>query len=380
MCSNEKRILMLLTNPFRPDPRVYEEAKTLSKNGFKIFIACWDRDGKYKKSEMIDNIKVVRFRIPSSYGIMKDFILGIFKYYLEILRWARNKNFNYIHAHDFDTLPLAILLKKLHHWKVVYDVHDYYSSMISDTVPSKIGLIIKFMEKLLVRYTDARIAATKALGDEVFDTLNFVTIMNSKNLEEYNISLKEIQALRRKYNLQNKFVIVYIGILKIWEPIPQIIDAVKEIPDVYMLLGGDGPHRDIILEKIKGVNNIKYIGWVEKKDIPKYTLLSDVIVLPSDRRKDYTRVAVGNKIMEGLAAGKPIIAGLGTEGGRIVEECKCGILCDFNDIPCISESITYLKSNKNVYEEFSRNGKRCAIEKYNWDVMARRLVNIYNHM
>ncbi len=371
---------MLLTNPFRPDPRVYDEAISLSRHNFKIVIAAWDRNGKYKKSEIINGIRILRFRIPSSYSKMKDFIFGIFKYYIKVLRWAKNKKFDYVHAHDFDTLPLAILLKKLHQWKVVYDAHDYYSSMIAESVPHRVASTVKFIEQFLVKHTDARIAATEALGDEIFTSLPFVTVMNAKNIGDYNIPAEEIQKLRDKYNLQNKFVVVYIGILKIWEPIPQIIDAVRENPDVYMLLGGDGPHRDIILKEIKGVHNIKYIGWVEKKDIPKYTVLSDVIILPSDRRKDYTRVAVGNKIMEGLAAGKPIIAGLGTEGGRIVEECRCGILCDFNDVQCISQSINYLRNNKNVYNEFARNAKRCALEKYNWNIMAKRLIEIYEHM
>jgi len=37
---------MLLAKAYRPDPRVYKEAMTLSKNGFDVSILCWDREGK----------------------------------------------------------------------------------------------------------------------------------------------------------------------------------------------------------------------------------------------------------------------------------------------------------------------------------------------
>lgn len=54
---------MLLTNGFDPDPRVYKEAKSLTKLGHKITILCWDRDGTYvdKPEENLNGIKIVRF-------------------------------------------------------------------------------------------------------------------------------------------------------------------------------------------------------------------------------------------------------------------------------------------------------------------------------
>ncbi|WP_406547903.1 hypothetical protein ACI7YV_17510 [Clostridium ljungdahlii] len=61
-------IAMILTNGFDPDPRVYKEAKSLTKLGHKITILCWDREGTYidKPEENLDGIKIVRFlEMPS---------------------------------------------------------------------------------------------------------------------------------------------------------------------------------------------------------------------------------------------------------------------------------------------------------------------------
>ena len=368
---------MLLTNPFKPDPRVYDEAKALVDAGYKVTILCWDRGENYPSREMKEDIEIIRIKIPSSYGKPIDFLRGILTYYFLSIKYLKNKNFDIVHAHDFDTLPLAYFLKKLHEWKVIYDAHDHYTSMIKDVLPSKVASLLRFVEEHLMRRVDGRIAATRALGHVLFGNLDFVTVMNAKKLEDYDVSKDVIKRLRDKYNLHGKFVIVYIGILKIWEPIPQIIEAVKGNKDIYLIIGGDGPHRNLILKKVGDADNILYIGWVKKEDIPKYTALSDIIILPSDNRKEYTRVAVGNKIMEGLAAGKPIIAGKGTEGGRIVEECQCGLVCEFTDIDCISRGIRYLKENKNLYEKFAKNARFCAEKKYNWGIMKERLLQLY---
>jgi len=373
-------VLMLLTNPFKPDPRVHMEAKSLVSAGHKVTILCWDRGENYPREEVVDGIKIIRLRAKAAYGMPKDYALGYLKYNLRVLEFTKGASFDAVHANDFDTLPLAFLLKKLHGWKVVYDAHDHYSSMISDVMPARVAKFVRWIEKILAKRVDARIAATEALGRVLFSTMPFSTIMNAKELGDYKIDKDKIESLRSEFGLEGKFVIVYIGILKIWEPIPQLIEAVKTNPNVYLLLGGDGPHKDIILGKISDAQNIKYIGWVKKEDIPKYTVLSDIIVLPSDNKKEYTRIAVGNKILEGMAAGKPIIAGKGTEGGRIVKDCKSGMVCEFSDVECISKSIEKLRTDKELYEFFAKNSKRCAESKYNWAEMERRLVSLYSSL
>ena len=370
---------MLLTNPFRPDPRVYEEAKVLADAGHKVTILCWDRGEGYPAKEIVDGIKVIRIKIPSTYGIPSDFVKGIVSFYSKSLLHLRHKEFFVIHAHDFDTLPLAIMLKKLHGWKVVYDAHDHYSSMIADVLPHSISNLVSRIEKYLIKFTDGRIAASEAIANEI-NTKPFVIVLNAKNLEDYDISSDTIRKFRDRLNPEGKFLIVYIGILKLWTPLPYIIKAIKKLPDVKLIVGGKGPHEREIIEILKDAKNIEYVGWVNRKNIPLYTLSSDLVILPSNSAKIYTKVSVPNKIMEALAAGKPIIAGTNTEGGRIVKECDAGMLCDYGDIKCLVKSIKFLMSNQDLYVKYSRNARLCAEKKYNWDVMKKRLIKLYSSL
>ncbi len=373
---------MLLTNPFRPDPRVYEEAKTLLKGGYSVTILAWDRESSYPITEDFDGIKVMRIKIKADYGEPKSFLSGLIKFYYSALKIAKNMKFDIIHANDFDTLPLSFLIRRRNKKiKIVYDAHDYYSSMISDVIPSYLARGVGKLERSLAGKVDGRIATTKALGEIVFKGMEFETIMNCKRREDYDsISESAVKKIRGEIDPKNRFIIVYIGILKLWAPIIHVIEAVKKVPDAFLAVGGKGPHEREIIRRIKENENMKYLGWVKKEDIPLYTKASDLIILTPDRKREYARVGVATKILEAMAAGKPIISSFGTESGRVVKECNCGFLCKFGDVECISSKIRELMNNRDIYITFSRNSRKCFEEKYNWDIMGLRLLHLYNSL
>ena len=64
------KIIMILTNGFAPDLRVYKEAKYLAQKGNEVQILCWDRENQYinKPVEQLGKIKIVRFFVQSKYG------------------------------------------------------------------------------------------------------------------------------------------------------------------------------------------------------------------------------------------------------------------------------------------------------------------------
>ena len=368
---------MLLSNPFKPDPRVLKEAESLVKGGYDVTILAWDREMKYPKIEIYNRIKIVRIQVFGTYGKINGFFRGLSSYYLKSLLWLRKKKFDIVHANDFDTLPLAVILKKLYGWKVIYDAHDLYSGMIGEVVSPPIPNILFLFERYLIKYADGRITATDPLGKYLFSGYEYSVVMNSPKIDEYRISNIKIKEFRDKINPKGLFTIVYIGILDINRPLPLIIKAIENIPNVLLIIGGKGPNESEILSMINGKRNIKYVGWVNKEDIPLYTSASDLIILTPNPNKIYTKVAVANKLMEALAAGKPVISSIGTAAGSIVKECKAGLLCPYGDIECLRDKIEYLMQHPEEREKFGKNARRCAEKKYNWGLMEKRLLKLY---
>ena len=55
-------VVMLLSNAFRPDPRVEREADGLVQAGFRVTLICWDRAAELSSSELHDGIEVIRIQ------------------------------------------------------------------------------------------------------------------------------------------------------------------------------------------------------------------------------------------------------------------------------------------------------------------------------
>ena len=100
------KIVMILTNGFEPDLRVYKEAKYLSNKGYDIEILCWDREGKYitKPIEQLGKIKIVRFFEKSTYGSGLKQIFKLLKFKNACKKYLKKQkiNYTYMHCHDLD--------------------------------------------------------------------------------------------------------------------------------------------------------------------------------------------------------------------------------------------------------------------------------------
>jgi glycosyltransferase involved in cell wall biosynthesis len=91
-------------------------------------------------------------------------------------------------------------------------------------------------------------------------------------------------------------------------------DVVKKVPDVYLVLGGDGPLKNdlILLTKELGIeNHVKFAGFIPEAELPDYYRMADIFVLPTLELEGFGLIT-----LEALASGIPV---LGTPVGGTVE-------------------------------------------------------------
>lgn len=377
-----KHIIMLLTNAFDPDPRVHQEAKSLVEHGYKVTIICWDRDYKKPPFEQIDGINVERIYVRSTHGrgIAQIFFLPLFwlKAFFRIIR----RRFDVIHAHDFDTLPLGFLIAKLRRKKIVYDAHESFSDMLYSALPIWATNIIRSAETFLIKRVDLLITVGSILEEEFKKrgAKRTCIVGNWKKLEDFNIAPEIIAKKKEDLGISaNKLVISYIAWFSREQKLRELLGAVSMCPDVHLIIGGDGPEKDIVVEAAGKNSNITFLGYVKSKEIPLYTAMADAIVYCFDERNPNARFSAPNKLFEALAAGKTIITGDFGEIGHIVKEEKCGIVLE-----------KFTKDNlKEIFDSFSRNGslnycRRNALEaektKYNWKEAEQNLLAKYSNI
>jgi len=62
-------IVMLLSNAFRPDPRVAREAQALLDTGYRVTLICWDRQAELPEHETQNGLDIIRVHnVQSVYG------------------------------------------------------------------------------------------------------------------------------------------------------------------------------------------------------------------------------------------------------------------------------------------------------------------------
>ena len=157
------QVLMFVSNPFISDPRVYAEAKSLIQAGHKVTVVAWDREKQNLPRQNWDGIDVVRLRtklLPKRYRFGSplwvgfNLILWQWHAYRLALVLNKEKNFDVIHCHDFDTLAIGTRLKRKLGLPLIYDAHEIYGYMIAKSLPRWVANIILWLEKRWIRRVD----------------------------------------------------------------------------------------------------------------------------------------------------------------------------------------------------------------------------------
>jgi len=182
-----------------------------------------------------------------------------------------------------------------------------------------------------------------------------------------------------KYNLQNKKIILFMGILNSFKRpdllIKSLPKVIQFIDDVHLILvGPDGGMLKEVIDLGKQLNVANYFTWVgplygmEKQQAYQSAKL---FVLPSDWDA-YPLV-----LMEALAHGLPVVTTDSRGPMDIIENGKTGFVVPKRDVEQIADRIIKLLSDEKLYNTISKNAKETAIQKYKADSITRQIENIY---
>ena len=133
---------------------------------------------------------------------------------------------------------------------------------------------------------------------------------------------------------------------------------------------------EALLDEIQTSPNIKYLGFLEHREVLTIEASSDAMVALYDLDAyAQNRYVMGNKLFEAMMSGVPIITNVATD---IVNETKCGIIIDYNNIDQIKEAIVNLRDNPKLRKRLGNNGRKAFLQKYNWGAMELKLFKVYD--
>jgi glycosyltransferase involved in cell wall biosynthesis len=363
------RVLMLLTNAYDPDPRVQQEALALISLGCQVRILAWDRDAKAPAFEYQEGIEIERVFLRSKHGRGTTQAFFYAWVYVKILWRGYRTLFDTIHCHDLDTLPIGFVLGKLKHKPIVYDAHESFPDMLDGSVPRMVQGGLVRLENFLIRRIDLLITVGEKLRRHFAErgASRSTVVGNWKRLDEFSRTEEQNLAVRRRLGIpESATVVVCITQLLKDRKIEELLQALDECPDVYLIIGGRGVLEELVRQAAIRNPLIRYVGFVSGTEIPDYTCTSDVVYYGFDPENPNARFSAPNKLFEALAAGRPLITGDFGEIADVVRQASCGIVLPEYSAKTIQNALTTLHDSQ-VRSAMARNAKRFGEVAMNWE-------------
>ncbi|MFE4350595.1 glycosyltransferase [Peribacillus butanolivorans] len=377
------RVVFIRSNPVMPDPRVEKEVNTLIGLGYEVKVLAWNRLTKNEKINKhgelnLNNgsVPIRWFNIKASFGGGMKNLFALFTFLLFELGWLlkHRKEYDVIHACDFDTVIPAFICSKLFGKKYIYDIFDYYIDAYS--VPSYLKPIIEKIDIFMIDSADAVIIVNEIRFNQIkkSNPKNIYVIHNSPDITEYHLGEINIQNVN-----SNKPRFVYVGILSDGRMLEEIVEVFETKKEWELHIGGFGELEGYVKEKSNENSNIFFYGKIPYSSTLKLEAESDVLFAVYDPIVPNHKYSSPNKFYEALILGKPIIVAEGTGIDKIVVEHKVGKAIAFNKqafMNACHEIINIKKNNietSNVMQEIFK-------EKYSWSIMEKRLKKLYNEL
>jgi glycosyltransferase involved in cell wall biosynthesis len=186
---------------------------------------------------------------------------------------------------------------------------------------------------------------------------------------------------RLKYNLENKVVFCFAGMLEARKGIIETLEAFKfvseKVSDVAFLFIGFGPEKERAIRFVKENNlrnKVVFVDFVSNDELPYFLSNIDVSVCYSLPLKGWEE-QLGYSIKEALASGIPVIS---TKSGSIDEAVmngENGFLVEPHDDETLASRMLILAQDSQERLRMGQNARDYAIKTFSHEAVARILEN-----
>jgi glycosyltransferase involved in cell wall biosynthesis len=408
MIRSPSKILMLVENYFPQDTRVTNEATLLTDAGYKVAVIALRKRGQSGR-ETLNGVEIYRLptlelfkktpsanvnRINLLFVKLKSFLGYVVEYcyftaaclivsaYIFVKR-----GFDVMHTHNPpDTLFLVALPFKLLGKKFVFDQHDLCPELYRSRYGAAEGFYTRFLrifEWCSLKLADVTIATNESYKQiqikranknprDIFVVRNGPNQMRMASVAP-NTRLKEM----------NKFILCYIGSLNPQDGVDYLLRSLRHLlrdlkrSDFHCVIMGTGDSlqdlRDLAGNlQLNGC--VELTGFVSDEDLQANLAAADICVDP-DPSSPLNDVSTWIKVMEYMAAGKPIVA-FGLKETRFSAR-DAAIYVEPNNEAEFAQAIAQLMDQPELQRKMGAYGRRRVEDELQWNTVGKNLLTAY---
>lgn len=376
------KIVIMRSNPVLPDPRVEKEANSLLGMGHEVSILAWNRQvsGRSSKYSCLQlkngrvSVKWLNIKAAFGGGLRNLFPLILFQ--LGLLSWLikHHREYDVIHACDFDTVIPAWLCARFFKKKYVYDIFDYYTDSFS--VPALLKPVVERVDIHMINSADAVIIVNESRQEQIAkSTPRRLFIIH--NAPEPSVPQCNGGTILVNQSDRPKFV--YVGILGRDRLLKEIMEVFKQHCEWELYLAGFGPYHEYIKKTAGNCSNIFYLGRIPYSQTISLEAQCDVLIAVYDPERPHHKYCSPNKFYEALMLGKPIIVAENTGIDKIVAQYALGKVIDYSK-KGFMKAADELIQEKELWSVKGDRMKELFGELYSWSIMEGRLACLYNEI
>ena len=190
-----------------------------------------------------------------------------------------------------------------------------------------------------------------------------------------------VERLKTQLNLDEKFVIGYVGRLLEIKGVVCLVEMMRYLPEyVHLLIVGSGPEERNLrttASKYGLENRIHFMGNVPYTQLPHYINCMDVGIVPSKTTKRW-KEQFGRALVEFMSCEVPVI---GSDSGSIPEVLgEAGCIFHENNLQELVQWVTMFLVDPEKRKEFGQIGRERAIAYYSTRVMNEHFLSIYRKL
>ncbi|MCK4503515.1 MAG: glycosyltransferase family 4 protein, partial [Desulfuromonadales bacterium] len=261
----------------------------------------------------------------------------------------------------------ALVLKKIKSTPVFFWIQDLWPESLSATgaisnerVLKLVGGLVRFIyngcDRLLIQ-SPAFAPLIEKQGVHPDKIIYF------PNSVEKTYKPAALQANDNEHILPKGFRIVFAGNIGMAQDFETILSAAEktiEYPEIQWIILGDGRKAEWVREQValRGLkDNVHLLGRYPLEAMNGYFAQADAMLVTLKKDPIFS-TTIPSKIQSYMACGKPIIAGLDGEGGRLVVDSGAGLASPAEDANALAQSVLLLhRMSQERRDEMGRRGR-----------------------
>lgn len=347
------------------------------ENGHDITVVAPMYDEVTSGLQIEEGIKVIRVKTMKLFGIglVKKGIANVLLPY-QYKKALKENNIGF----DFDliitpTPPITLYgvaawLKRKSKAKIYLILRDIFPQNAVDLGMLKKGSLIHYFfnrkEKKLYEKSDAIGCMSQGNIDFIKEQNPEVAHQKLHLLPNWGdpvpiIEESRIAELRKKENLDHRFIVIFGGNIGLPQKLENIVDlaiACKDSKEILFIIMGSGTEAQNLenLIQSKNVNNIWLKPGLPQKEYMLWVQMADVGLISLSEK--FTIPNIPSKSLSYYNTKTPILASIdkNTDFGAILEDLNVGVWAEASQTEALKEKLLFLKDNPDLRLKMGENG------------------------